>query len=164
MSRTNCAPSLRGSDCNTGVNPGRYTDRRLCKKLHCFRGQEIAHRSSSFPQLHRLGPCVIVGKGSDDLCKNRRASSRKIATKIAGHVPGRWSGHPLLPSSLPTVCARYRACASPFANWALACSGWECPHFHPAWQGDLRPNFSWAFTPSKINGVITKFHFKQISF
>jgi len=56
-----------------------------------------------------------------------------------------WYGNPPLPQ---TMCARtvriilpaaHAVGNIPFANRALPCNVWECPHYPPAWQGDLPP-------------------------
>ena len=87
--------------------------------------------------------------------QKRRTSSRKIAV-----IPPSLSLRPVPRYAHDTVRVRLPAAGGredSIANRALPCNVWECPHYPPAWQGDLRPNFPRAFTPSKINGVINKF-------
>ena len=87
----------------------------------------------------------------------------RLQPKLPGSFPEDGKVNPLLPSySMRTVPCVYVSLPQAvgktlIANRALPCNVWECPHYPPAKQGDLRPIFPRAFTPSKINGAIAKF-------
>ena len=72
------------------------------------------------------GYCVIERRVATTYAKTAGLVPGRLQPELPGMFPEDGQVTPLLPSSLPKVCARYRACASPFANRALASNVWEC--------------------------------------
>ena len=106
---------------------------------------------------------VVLNPGGRHLHRTRLMQTQ-VCNQNCRARPRKMVVNPLLPSySMRTVPCVYVSLPQAvgktlIANRALPCNVWECPHYPPAWQGDLRPIFSWAFHPPKNNGASAGFY------